>query len=80
MVEAIFRLEDTQKMTLDVGRGLKSVVLDPYGDGSEPVSGDIRVSAYGWRRSLTESLWSIEQSDPFPFTLLSVTTEVKVND
>ena len=80
LVEAIFRLEDTQKMTLDVGRGLKSVVLDPYGDGSEPVSGDIRVSAYGWRRSLTESLWSIEQSDPFPFTLLSVTTEVKVND
>ncbi len=86
MVEAIFRLQDTAALKLDVGRGLRDIALrqigeDPVLDAPPPqVSGDIRVRAFGWQDDLTQPLWRIEQNEPYPFTLLSVTTELKVND
>lgn len=86
LVEAIFRIEDTAALRLDVGRGLKDVVLRQLGEdpvlGEPPplVSGDIRVRALGWQADGTKPLWRIEQAAPLPFTLLSVTTELKVND
>ncbi len=86
LVEAIFRIEQTQAMRIDVGRGLQAVPLKQIGedivlDAPPPsVSGDIRLRALGWVRDLTKPLWRIEQSDPRPFTLLSVTSEIKVND
>ena len=86
LVEGLFRLQDTQSLKLDVGRGLSNIALrqlgeDPILDNAPPsVSGDIRVRALGWQADGTKPLWRIEQNDPLAFTLLSVTTEIKVND
>lgn len=86
LVEGIFRIEDTAALRLDVGRGLKDISLRAF-DGelaldAPPalISKDVRVRALGWQADGTEPLWRIEQSVPLPFTLLSVTTELKVND
>lgn len=86
LVEAIFRLQDTQALRLDIGRGANDVSLKQLGeddilDAPPPkVSGDIRVHALGWANDATAPLWTIEQSAPLAFTLLAVTTELKVND
>ncbi|NCT40938.1 MAG: hypothetical protein GW778_04675 [Alphaproteobacteria bacterium] len=86
LVEGLFRLQDTQSLRLDVGRGLHDIALrqlgeDPILDSAPPsVSGDIRVRALGWQPDGTRALWRIEQDVPLAFTLLSVTTEIKVND
>ncbi len=86
LVEAIFRLKDTASLRLDVGRGLKDVSLKDFGDTitlDEPiplVSGDVRVRGLGWQKEGVSPLWRIEQNLPLPFTLLSVATEIKVND
>lgn len=86
LVEAIFRIEDTASMRLDVGRGLKDVPLRQTAgpivlDAPPPlVSKDVKVRALGWQSDGSKPLWMIEQSVPLPFTLLSVTTELKVND
>ena len=86
LVQAIYRLQDTSALRLDVGRGLNDISLRQIGedeilDAPPPlVSGDIKVRALGWVHDATKPLWRIEQSMPLPFTLLSVTTEIKVND
>jgi hypothetical protein len=86
LIEGIFRLQDTQSLILDVGQGLNDTPLrqlgeDPVLDQAPPsVSGDIRIRALGWHNDPTQPLWRIEQSAPLGFTLLSVTTELKVND
>ena len=86
LIEGIFRLKNTAALRLDVGRGLQDTSLRQLGedeilDAPPPlVSGDIHVRALGWQTDSTAPLWHIEQSVPLPFTLLSVTTELKVND
>lgn len=86
LVEAIFRLKDTQALRLDVGRGAQDISLKQFGeadilDGAAPIiSGDVRVRSLGWQKDGTKPLWRIEQSAPLPFTLLSVSSEIKVND
>ena len=86
LVEAIFKLQDTPALRLDIGRGLRDMALRRL-DGAPildvppaPVSGDIRVRALGWHVKTDRPLWRIEQDMPLPFTLLSVETELKVND
>ena len=86
LIEAVFRVERTASLRLDVGRGLRDIPLRQLGEdavaGMPPptVSEDIRVRAFGWQAGGAKPLWRIEQSVPLPFTLLSVTTELKVND
>lgn len=86
LIQGIFRLQDTQSLKLDMGRGLSDIALRQLGedeilDAPPPlVSGDIRVRALGWQNDPTSPLWRIEQDVPLAFTLLSVTTEIKVND
>ena len=85
LVEAIFRLKDTSSLRLDIGRGMKDIPLrdaDSVILGSPPprISDDIRVRSLGWQSKLSSPLWKIEQDTPLPFTLLSVITEIKVND
>jgi hypothetical protein len=86
LVEAIFRIEDTAALRLDVGRGLRDIPLRQFGidvilDEAPPrVSRDVRVHALGWQNDSSRPLWRIEHNMPLPFTLLSVTTELKVND
>lgn len=85
LVEAVFRVKDTQALRLDLGRGLRDVALRQLGeddilDAPPPtVSGDIRVRGLGWQKQFSDPLWRIEQSAPLPFTLLSVMTELKIN-
>ena len=86
MVQGIYRLQNTQSLKLDTGRGLADIALRQLGedlilDAPPPlVSGDITVRALGWKIDGTQSLWRIEQDVPLAFTLLSVITEIKVND
>lgn len=81
LVAITLRLQDTQKLELDVGRGMKTINLDNANAGVyAPFSGDVRVRAYGWHKSLFDGLWGIAQDEPYAFRLLSVTTEYKVND
>jgi hypothetical protein len=85
LVEATFRMKDTAALTLDTGRGLKDITLRQLGSGTvlnaapPMVSGDIKVRAYGWRNDTSKPLWRIEQSQPLPFALLSVHTEIMTN-
>ncbi|MCF8496733.1 MAG: hypothetical protein K9G62_08745 [Alphaproteobacteria bacterium] len=85
LIRGIFRLKDTAALRLDMGRGLNDVALRRLGtellDEPPPlVSGDVRVRALGWQAEGTAPLWRIEQDIPLPFTLLSVSAEMKVND
>ncbi len=86
MIEGIYRLQDTQALRLDIGRGLSDITLREIGQNltlggpPEKVSGDVHVRALGWSPDGTKPLWRIEQDTPLAFTLLSVTTELKVND
>lgn len=86
LIEAVFRVENTKALRLDVGRGVRDVSMKRLGETSildtpaPPVNGDIRVRALGWQKDLSAPLWRIEQSAPLPFTLLSVMTELKLND
>jgi hypothetical protein len=86
MIKGIFRLHDTAALRLDTGRGVNDITLRQLGeedilDAPLPlVSGDISVRALGWQNAGTQSLWRIEQASPLPFTLLSVITELNVND
>ncbi len=86
MVEGTFRLYETQSFTLNSGRGLKDVPLRSLGQNTQfdqpppIVTGDYKIRAYGWKKDGTKPLWRIEQNAPLPFTLLSVTMEIKVND
>ena len=86
LVEGIFRIQNTKSLKLDIGRGLSDIALrqlgeDPILNSAPPsVSGDIRVRSIGWQSDGTKPLWRIEQDVPLDFTLLSVTTEIKVND
>ncbi len=85
LVAITFRLEETAALRVDLGRGLQELPLHRLGpqpaDGVPPrVSGDRRLRALGWRHDTNVPLWRIEQDAPLPFTLLSVTMELKVND
>lgn len=86
LVEAVFRIEGTAALRLDVGRGLRDIPLRQFGDDvilDEPpprVNRDVRVHALGWQNDSSRPLWRIEHDMPLPFTLLSVTTELKIND
>lgn len=85
LIQATFRLLESHALTVDVGQGLHPVPFQSFGDGllDQPMtafSGDKPVRALGWRASGMEPLWRIESDTPLPFTLLSVTMEIKVND
>lgn len=85
MVEAVFRLKDTASLRLDTGRGLSDITLRQLGedqilDAPPPlVTADIGVRSFGWHHDMSKPLWLIEQSLPFPFTLLAVSVQLKVN-
>lgn len=86
LIEAIYRIQNTQALRLDLGRGFQDVPLKKFNEdqilnAAPPiVSDDIKVRGYGWQQNGTDSFWKIEQTVPYPFTLLSVAAEIKVND
>ncbi len=85
LIEASFRLLDTAQLSVDVGEGPMPVSFQSFGDDLldqpvTPFTGDRSVRALGWRDAGMDPLWRVVGAAPLPFTLLSVTTEMKVND
>ncbi|SDG42995.1 hypothetical protein [Roseospirillum parvum] len=85
LIRAVFRLKDTAGLKLDTGRGPRDVPFKRLGaagvlDTAPPLfSGDVGVRALGWVRDGTKPLWRVSGDAPLPCTVLSVTTEMKVN-
>jgi len=81
-----FRLEATPVLRADLGRGPVEVPLRRVAGGAltdgpaPPFTGDRRLCTLGWRADPVRPLWRIREDRPLPFTLLSTTTELKVND
>jgi hypothetical protein len=85
LVSVTFRLLETAALAVDLGAGAKPVPFRRLGRdvldvGPRPFTGDRTLRAIGWRRDATRPLWRIEGDTPLPLTLLSVTTEIRVND
>jgi hypothetical protein len=83
-VRVSLRLFETQSLRIDTGDGLHHLPLHTIGGGPkdrspDPFTGDRSLRALGWRRGADQPPWRIEQDTPLPCTLLSATTEVKVN-
>ena len=83
-VKITLRLFETANLRIDTGSGLRDLPLHVVGGGPKdrnpnPFTGDRSVRALGWRRGTDQPSWRIEQNIPLPCTLLSATTEVKVN-
>ena len=85
LVRATFRLHETGALSCDFGNGLRDVPFRQFGAkttfGEPPpnFSGDKQIRSLGWKRSGIEPPWRIEQDEPLPCTVLSVTTELKVS-
>jgi hypothetical protein len=85
LVSVTFRLLETAALTVDLGAGPRAVPFRRLGAGvldAAPrlYTGDRALRAIGWRRDITQPLWRIEDDAPLPMTLLSVTTDMRVND
>lgn len=85
-VRTVFRLVDTGALRVDAGHGPAAVPLRRLAEGAvlgempPPFTGDRAIRHLGWRRGGTAPLWRIVDDAPLPFTLLSATTQLKVND
>ena len=84
-IRVTLRLFETQSLRIDAGGGLHELPLHRIGDGPSdrvppPFTGDVSLRALGWRRGADQPPWRIEQDAPLPCNVLSVTTEVKVNN
>ena len=81
----MFRLQETGALVVDCGQGLRPQSFSRFGatplDAAPPLfTGDRELRGLGWVRGLDRPLWRIEQDAPLPFTLLSVTTDLKGAD
>jgi hypothetical protein len=74
-VRVVFRVLGTGALRADVGDGNRLIDLGTPQAGGH--TGDVVVRALGWRRGVRLPAWRIEQDDPAPCTVLSVTTEIK---
>lgn len=85
LVSITFRLLATPAFSVDLGRGVQPVpfrrldtaLLDA---APLPFTGDVTLRALGWRRDAMAPLWRVEGDTPLPLTLLSVTTDTRMND
>jgi hypothetical protein len=75
-IRVVLRLLETGSLNVDTGSGARDLLFPA---SPTAFTGDQTLRALGWRRGATTSPWKIEQSTPLPFTLLSATTELKVN-
>ncbi len=72
-VRVTLRLLETYRLAVDLGRGAGAVPLPAV-----PHTGDVSLRALGWRRGEDPPAFRLQDDDPRPFTLLSVTLEVEV--
>ncbi|MCA3427289.1 MAG: hypothetical protein INF34_11325, partial [Roseomonas sp.] len=54
--------------------------IDHFDAQPTPFTGDATLRGMGWRRDRIAPLWRITGTAPLPLTLLSVTTEIRMND
>ncbi len=85
LVGVTFRLLDTPALSADLGQGLQPVAFRRLDTAlldapPAPFTGEVRISALGWRRDATKPLWRIGGDAPLPMTLLSVSTEMRTTD
>lgn len=83
LIRAVFRLQDTAALLVDVGNGPRALGFSRFGESGAldaapaPFTGDREMRGLGWVRGVDKPLWRIDQPSPQPFTLLSVYTELK---
>ena len=85
LVAVTFRLLETPAVDVDLGKGPQSLALrrfnvDHFDAPPSPFTGDATLRGMGWRRDRIAPLWRITGAAPLPLTLLSVTTEIRMND
>jgi len=86
LIRATYRLEETSALRVDTGSGFHEIPFIKMGAAGvldspiQPFTGDKTVRALGWIRSGAKPPWRIAQDTPLPCTILSVHTEIKVND
>jgi hypothetical protein len=86
LISVSFRIQETAALRVDSGRGPVPVPFrrldhaDVLDAAPVPFTGEVKLRALGWHRDPTAPLWRVVQQDPLPCTVLSVTTEIKVND
>jgi hypothetical protein len=85
LVAVTFRLLETPAVNVDLGQGPRALSLrrfniDHFDAPPTPFTGDATLRGIGWRRDRIASLWRITGTAPLPLTLLSVTTEIRMND
>jgi hypothetical protein len=84
-ISITFRVYATAALSFDTGKEIIEVPFRHIGDeildAAPPLfSGDKTIRTLGWIADGAGPLWRIEQDTPLPFTLLSVSTELSVND
>lgn len=82
LIKAIFRVLETSFLEVDVGLGFKSAMPFTLGQNTllqkrQIETKDIILRGIGWKRNPLQPLWKIESAYPAPFSLISVTTEMK---
>jgi hypothetical protein len=85
LVAVTFRLLETPAVDVDLGKGPQALALrrfniDHFDAPPTPFTGDATLRGMGWRRDRIAPLWRITGAAPLPLTLLSVTTEIRMND
>ena len=85
LVAVTFRLLETPALNVDLGQGARAVPFrrfnnDHFDAPLMPFTGDASLRGLGWRRDRLAPLWRITGDAPLPLTLLSVTTEIRMND
>ena len=85
LVAVTFRLLETPALNVDLGQGPRALALrrfnvDHFDAPPTPFTGDTTLRGIGWRRDRMAPLWRITGTAPLPLTLLSVTTEIRMND
>ncbi len=85
LVAITFRLLETPAMMVDLGQGpqplsLRRFNLDHFDAPPTPFTGDATLRGLGWRRDRLAPLWRITGDAPLPLSLLSVTTDIRMND
>ena len=85
LIAVTFRLLETPAMEVDLGQGPQALTFrrfnnDHFDAPPMPFTGDAKLRGFGWRRDSMAPLWRITGNAPLPVTLLSVTTEIRMND
>jgi len=85
LVAVTFRLLETPAANVDLGQGPRALALrrfnvDHFDAPPTPFTGDATLRGMGWRRDRIAPLWRVTGTAPLPLTLLSVTTEIRMND